>query len=280
MAIVAQVVRVPGCGPGGRRFKSDQSPLSSLSSPHLLEVVMQASDKIFVAIDVDSSSKALSLVTTLKGHVGVFKVGLELIYSEGTQLIETMKEAGADRIFFDAKLHDIPNTVAGAMRAITRLGIWCVTLHVSGGSAMLQAAREAAEIEADKYGVKRPLLMGVTTLTSISSHMMQRELQIDVPLEEHVVHLACMARQNGCDGVIASPQEIHALREALPDPNFLIVTPGVRPVGSSVADQARVLTPAEAIRAGASGLVIGRPIVQAANPCEAADAIAMEIASA
>ena len=255
-------------------------PLPLYPLPKMLEVVMQASEKIFVALDVDSSSKAISLVTTLKGHVGVFKVGLELIYSESTLLIEKMKEAGADRIFFDAKLHDIPNTVAGAMRAITRLGIWYVTVHTSGGSAMLQAARDAAEIEADKYGVKRPLLMGVTTLTSISSHVMQRELQIDVPLEEHVVHLACMARQNGCDGVIASPHEIHALREALPDPNFLIVTPGVRPAGSSVGDQARVLTPAEAVRAGASGLVIGRPIVQSANPLEAAEAVAMEIASA
>ncbi|MCS6777465.1 MAG: orotidine-5'-phosphate decarboxylase [Chloroherpetonaceae bacterium] len=245
---------------------------------------MEPAQRIICALDVDNAYRAIQLVQQLRDLVGVFKVGLELVTATGIQIFDKLRDAGAQRIFYDAKLHDIPNTVAGAMRGVARLGVWGVTVHASGGRAMLeaavQAARQAIHSGPDDATPPQTLVLGVTVLTSIDATALHQELHVADPLEAYVVHLAQLAYQAGCDGVIASPQEIEALRGAVPDPDFLIVTPGVRPAGADPGDQARILTPAEALRRGASYLVIGRPITAAPDPVAAARRIAEEIAHA
>lgn len=233
-------------------------------------------DRIIVALDVDSEEKAFELVKKLAGEVGAFKVGLELFNATGPKIFGKLKAAGAENIFYDAKFHDIPNTVAGAVRVATRFGIWMVNVHTTGGAAMMRAAAEAALNEAEKLGIDAPKIIGVTVLTSISTMMLSEELRIASGLVNHVVHLSEMAKSAGLDGVVASPNETRYIREAC-GPNFLIVTPGVRPTGADIGDQKRVMTPAEASRAGASYLVIGRPITRAEDPVSAARAIAAEL---
>lgn len=229
---------------------------------------------------MDSEAKAIEIAKTLKDEIGVFKIGLELTTSAGYGVIEALNRMGIEKIFLDLKLHDIPNTVAGAMKAVVRYGVWCVTVHTSGGSAMLEAAVRAAQHEAQETGKLKPKIFGVTLLTSISGNALFEELNVCKPVQEYVVSLAVTARRAGCDGVIASPHEIEAIRKAIPDPNFLIVTPGVRPAGSEAGDQSRVMTPGEAIRKGANYLVVGRPISESQHPVLAARNIALEIESA
>jgi len=241
---------------------------------------MEAKDRIICALDVDNAFRALQLVRMLREHVGVFKVGLELLNATGMEIVEKLQDAGADRIFYDAKLHDIPNTVAGAMHGIARLGVWSVTVHTTGGPAMLRAAVAAARSQEAAGGPAGPRVLGVTVLTSIDSETLKTDLQVGMPLESFVPFLAKQAAAAGCAGVIASPLEVAAVRRAVSDPDFLIITPGVRPAGADRGDQARVMTPGEAIRSGASYLVIGRPIVGASDPVEAARSIAAEIAQA
>jgi len=241
---------------------------------------MEAKDRIICALDVDNAFRALQLVRMLREHVGVFKVGLELLNAAGTEIVEKLQDAGADRIFYDAKLHDIPNTVAGAMHGIARLGVWSVTVHTTGGPAMLRAAVQAARSQEAAGGPAGPKVLGVTVLTSIDPETLKTDLQVGMPLESFVPFLAKQAYAASCAGVIASPLEVAAVRQAVSDPDFLIITPGVRPAGADRGDQARVMTPGEAIRSGASYLVIGRPIVGASDPVEAARSIAAEIAQA
>jgi orotidine-5'-phosphate decarboxylase len=237
-------------------------------------------DRIICALDVDTEARAVALVTHLRGEVGVFKVGLELVNAAGLGIFDRLREAGAERFFYDAKLHDIPNTVSGAMRSIARLGVWCVTLHTFGGSAMLRAAVKTAQEAAAEAGLPRPKLLGVTLLTSIGEETLRSELGVAQPVSQYVPHLACLAYEAGCDGVIASPQEIEAVRAAVPSRDFLVITPGVRPAGADAGDQARVMTPDEAIRRGADYLVIGRPITAAPDPVAATRALAEQIANA
>ena len=241
---------------------------------------MQAKDRIICALDVDNAYRAIQLVGQLRDRVGIFKVGLELVAMAGLSIFDKLRDAGAERIFYDAKLHDIPNTVSGAMRGVVRLGAWAVTVHAAGGSAMLNAAVETARREAGEVGSEPPKILAVTLLTSIGADALRQELQQPMPVSDYVSHLARMAYDSGCSGVIASPQEIEAVRAAVPDPTFLIVTPGVRPAGVDAGDQARVMTPADAVTRGANYLVIGRPIAAAPDPSAAADAIAAEIESA
>jgi len=241
---------------------------------------LEAYQRIICALDTDDGDRAAALVERLRNHVGLFKVGLELLTAQGAQVIARLTAAGAERIFFDAKLHDIPNTVAGAMRGVVRHGAWCVTVHASGGAAMLRAAVEAAHATADQEGRKRPRVMAVTVLTSLNPTMLRDELQVSAGLQDHVAHMACLAHECGCDGVIVSPQEIHVVRRTVLDPNFLVITPGVRPAGSDVGDQSRVMTPGEAVGRGADYLVIGRPITADPDPIGAAQRIAAEIAAA
>jgi len=242
---------------------------------------MSISSKTLVALDVDTAQKALDLAEKLRGQVAGYKVGLELINAAGMGLFDDLKaQAGPDaKIFYDCKFHDIPNTVLGATRAAARRGLWMLNVHASGGSAMMQAAVKGAAEGADLAGVPKPLVIAVSVLTSISPEVLRDELGVTRPLTEQVVHLARLAQDVGCDGLVASPQEIGAIREAC-GPEFVLVIPGVRPAGADLGDQKRVMTPGEAIQAGAHYIVVGRPITAAPDPALAAAAINEETSHA
>ena len=233
-------------------------------------------NRILVALDVDSRARALELADTLRGTVAGYKIGKQLFTAEGPEVVRALTARG-DRVFLDLKFHDIPNTVAGAVRSAMATGAWMVNVHASGGSAMMRAAAQAAHDTAAKTGAARPLVIGVTVLTSMDEAALA-EVGTTRPVMAQVVHLARLAKAAGLDGVVASPQEIVAIREAC-GPDFHIVTPGIRPAGQAGADdQARTLTPKEAVAAGATYLVIGRPITSASDPRAAAAAIAAETA--
>lgn len=220
---------------------------------------------IFVAIDTPDLGRALALAKAVKPHVGGLKVGLEFLTAQGPDGVRAIAELGLP-VFADTKFHDIPNTVAGAAREIAKLGISIFNIHASGGEAMLRAAREAAA------HVK---LIAVTVLTSLDEKDLDAVGQKG-PAADQVVRLASLAQRSGLDGVVCSAWEIAPLRKAL-GPDFLLVVPGIRPAGSDLADQRRVMTPRDAARAGADILVIGRPISAAADPAEAARAIAASL---
>jgi orotidine-5'-phosphate decarboxylase len=227
---------------------------------------------ILVALDVESASKAIALADALRGAVGGFKIGKQLFTAAGPSMVRELTSRG-DRVFLDLKFHDIPNTVAGAVQAAVGTGAWMVNVHASGGSAMMEAAAAAARTAAEALGLPRPLVIAVTVLTSMDNEGLA-EIGVARPMLDQVVHLAALAKASGLDGVVASPQEVRAIRSACGS-DFQIVTPGIRPADQQGKDdQARTLTPAQAIAAGSSYLVIGRPITAAPNPREAADAIA------
>jgi orotidine-5'-phosphate decarboxylase len=233
---------------------------------------------ILVALDLDSAEQALALADRLRGSVGGYKVGNQLFTSAGPDVVRHLVARG-DRVFLDLKYHDIPNTVAGGVSAAAHLGVWMVNVHAGGGGPMMRAARHAADEAASRNGRPAPLVIGVTVLTSMDEGTLQSLGVSEGPMA-HVVRLARMAQDAGLDGVVASPQEITAIREAC-GRNFLIVTPGIR--GGSAAsgpdDQHRTSTPAGAMRAGTSYMVIGRPITGAPDPRAAAEAIGREIAA-
>jgi len=231
--------------------------------------------RVIVALDVSSAEAALSLTARLQGHVGLFKVGLELYSSEGPAFVRKLVEQGA-RIFLDLKLHDIPNTVRGAARAAARLGVAMVTVHASGGVKMMQAAAQGARD--DVIGGRAPLVLGVTALTSLTSEDLAA-VGWSGSTESVVLRLAALAQSAGLDGVVASPHEAALIRKRC-GPDFVIVTPGIRPAETSPDDQARAATPRAALEAGADYLVIGRPILQASDPVAAAAAIAEEMGRA
>jgi orotidine-5'-phosphate decarboxylase len=227
---------------------------------------------IIVALDVTSADTAKSLVKQLSGSVGAYKVGLELLNNAGTDIFKILSdEDPAGRIFYDAKFHDIPNTVAGAVRAAAALGVWMVNVHASGGRAMMEAAVQSAA-----GAKKKPLIIAVTVLTSLDDSDLSRDLGINRSVGEQVVALALLAKEAGCDGVVASPHEILTIKEAC-GKGFLVITPGVRPAGAALGDQKRVMTPGEAVARGADYIVVGRPIAASNAPAEAAKAILDEI---
>jgi orotidine-5'-phosphate decarboxylase len=244
-------------------------------------------DRILIALDTGTAAEALALADRLRGAVGGFKVGHQLFTAAGPDVVRTLVDRG-DRVFLDLKYHDIPNTVAGAVQSAAGLGAWMVNVHASGGSAMLAAARAAADRAAERSG-RRPLLIAVTVLTSLDAGALALVGVDRTPLDQ-ATRLAVLARDHGCDGVVASPQETTAIRRAC-GPDFVIVTPGIRggtarlrAEGASAGqarqdDQVRTMTPADAIRAGSSYLVIGRPITGAPDPRAAARQIADDLAT-
>lgn len=245
---------------------------------------LSARERLVLALDVDNFKKAEELVDKLIDYVGVFKIGNQLFTAEGTKVIKMVQEKGG-KVFLDLKFHDIPNTVARAAEVVSKLGVYIFDIHTSGGYEMMKAAVEASKKLSFALGIRKPLILGVTLLTSINQEMLEKEIGIKKSLEEQVVHLAKLAKAAGLDGVVASPWEIKALRAACGE-GFVILTPGIRPVclcvtsrqaGKSDDDQKRIMTPQEAIKLGADFIVIGRPITNATNPVKASQEILKEM---
>ena len=236
---------------------------------------LNARERLIVALDLPGAEAAMRMAEGLRGCVGMFKVGMELFGAEGPALPRRLA-SGGEGVFLDLKFHDIPNTVRAAAREAAQLGVRIINVHACGGRKMMAAAREGVEIVG--AGTKRPLVLAVTVLTSLAPEDLSQIGLAGSP-EEAVVRLARLAASAGMDGVVASAREAAAIREAC-GPKFVIVTPGIRPAASAVQDQSRVSTPADAIRAGADYLVVGRPITGAANPEMAAAAVAAEIREA
>lgn len=226
----------------------------------------KADAKIIVALDFATSAAVLALVKQLQPEQCRLKVGKELFTRCGPDIVSELTGMGFD-VFLDLKFHDIPNTVGKACQAATELGVWMVNIHASGGRDMMLAAREAVDNSAISAGGVKPLLIAVTVLTSLTATDLHA-IGVEADPQEQVLRLADLAQQCGMDGVVCSPLEIEVLRQRFGS-DFKLVTPGVRPAGTDVGDQKRVMTPEAAIKAGADYLVIGRPVCQAANPLQA-----------
>ena len=248
------------------------SPSHAAHPARATDPLESARRRLIVALDVSDASAALELVRRLEGTCAWFKVGLELFVAAGPGVLEPILARGHS-IFLDLKFHDIPNTVAGAVRSAARLGARMLTVHASGGPAMLAAARAAL------HGVPDPPeILAVTMLTSMDAAQMSA-VGLERNPSDEVTLLARMALDQGLRGFVCSPQEVAAVR-ALAGPAATLVVPGIRPAGSDTGDQKRIATPADTLRSGASYLVVGRPITQAADPAAAAAAIVNEMASA
>jgi orotidine-5'-phosphate decarboxylase len=231
-------------------------------------------ERLIFALDVEHFGEAQRLVGLLKGHIGLFKVGKQIFTHAGPKVIDMIRRK-AEHVFLDLKFHDIPNTVAKASEEAAKLGAAMFTVHSMGGYEMMKRAVESSRNVAKQLNVPKPLILAVTILTSMDQATLE-EVGIQTPLEEQVIRLATLAKKAGVSGVIASPREISLIRERC-GPDFLIVTPGVRPASATKDDQKRTLTPGEAVRAGADYIVVGRPIKDAENPVKAADEIVREM---
>jgi orotidine-5'-phosphate decarboxylase len=242
--------------------------MPTLSTPNSI------AECIIVPLDVPTEAAAIALIDHLS-EVQFWKVGLELFVSCGPRILEHLKHRHK-KIFLDLKFHDIPNTVAGACRAAAQFGVDILNVHATAGSIALKAAKEATLEGASLAGVTPPQLIAVTILTSLSAKQLAFELKIPLELPDYALQLALLTQEAGLDGVVCSPQEAAQLRETC-GADFLLVCPGVRPQSASLGDQQRSLTPADAIAAGASYLVIGRPITAAADPVQAFQDICAEI---
>jgi len=234
-------------------------------------------NRLIVALDVDSAKKALEIVAALRGIPGMFKIGMQLFTAAGPALVREIISSG-ERVFLDLKYHDIPNTVALAGVEATRLGVSIFNVHATGGREMMIRTAAAVSECAQAEGIARPLLLAVTVLTSSDSDIVAEVGFATVP-GELVPRLALLAEASGMDGVVASPREIAVIRKAVAKSDFVVVTPGIRPSGAALFDQKRVTTPREAILAGADYIVVGRPILEAPDPARAAQAILEEMES-
>lgn len=225
------------------------------------------SERLYVALDYDNLDDAMRLVDRLENTVRSYKIGKQLFYKVGPLAIQRLNAEGC-RVFFDLKFHDIPNTVAGAADSAAALGVSILNVHAAGGMEMMKRAKEAAVKRASLIGSPPPLVIAVTQLTSTTQQEMNEQIGIPGTVEETVIRYAKLAKEAGLDGVVASGHEIFAIREACGD-EFVTVIPGIRPTWAAADDQKRILTPAEAMAAGAHFLVIGRPITLAADPKDA-----------
>lgn len=232
------------------------------------------SDRIIVPLDVPTQEQAIALLDQLP-TVTFWKVGLELFVSTGPALLTELK-ARQKRIFLDLKFHDIPNTVAGACRSAARYGVDLITVHATAGKDALKAAQAAAEAGASECGHPVPNLLAITVLTSLSARSLAFDLKVPLELPEYALQMALLAQESGIPGAVCSPQEVAQLRQVC-GKDFLLVCPGVRPTWAEKGDQSRVMTPKDALEAGASYLVIGRPITAAADPSAAFERICEEI---
>jgi orotidine-5'-phosphate decarboxylase len=232
---------------------------------------LTANDKLIIALDVETSTKALDLARELQSVAGMFKVGSQLFTAAGPQIVRDIIALGS-KVFLDLKFHDIPNTVAGAARSAAELGVFMFNVHASGGSEMMRRAVESVAEVAERTGMERSKVLAASVLTSIDATILSQIGVTSTP-EESVVRLVRLADSSGVDGVVASPQEIETIRRTIPRPEFLIVTPGIRPANASKEDQRRIATPEAAIAAGASYIVVGRPITGAQDPLAAAHEI-------
>jgi orotidine-5'-phosphate decarboxylase len=236
---------------------------------------LRPEEKIFVALDYDNMDDALFMAERLCDTIKTMKVGLQLFFKSGPVILHRLHEMGF-RVFMDCKFHDIPNTVAGASDSVTQHGVYMFNVHCAGGLYMMKRAKEAAVKRAEAMGIQVPKLIGVTQLTSTSQEMMNREIGIPGNVQSSVIHYAILAKTAGLDGVVASGHEIEAIRAACGD-EFITVIPGIRPAWAQRDDQKRIMTPQEALKAGAHYLVIGRAITQADDPKAAALRILEEI---
>ncbi len=235
-----------------------------------------AAGKIIVALDVENEEEAYNLVRHLSPPLSYFKVGMRLYMSCGHRIIYGLKNMGV-QVFLDLKFHDIPNTVASTAEVVTRMGVDMFNIHLSGGSAMIKTTVERVRETAGKSGVPAPKIVGVTVLSSFNETMLRGDCGVERHLEQHVLKLALLGKENGLDGVVASPREAGNIRKNC-GTDYLIVAAGVRPLWAPTHDQVRVLTPRQALEAGASYLVIGRPIIEHESPRNAAEKILAEIA--
>jgi orotidine-5'-phosphate decarboxylase len=236
-----------------------------------------ARDRIIVALDYPDLSPALEMAALVGPRVGMLKIGLELFNSAGPPAIAALRERGA-RIFYDCKFSDIPNTVAGASAAAARMGVSMFNVHALGGVKMMVAAREAAHRAAEDAGLPPPFVIGVTIVTSLNDGEVQRDLGIPQSAREAALRLAVLSREAGLDGVVASADEVAEIKRAC-GMDFIAVTPGIRPSGAAIGDQARVATPEDALAVGSDYLVIGRPITRADDPAQALADILREMSA-
>ena len=237
---------------------------------------LTAKEKLIIALDVDTPAKALDLVKQLHSVAGMFKIGSTLFTIAGPQIVRDILALDS-KIFLDLKFHDIPHQVAGAARAAAELGVSLFTIHASGGSEMMRRAVDSVNEAGEKHGTRAKVL-AISVLTSIDATILS-QIGVTSSPSESVQRLVCLAEDSGVDGVVASPQEIETIRDRVSNPEFLVVTPGIRPSTNEPAgeDQKRVATPAAAIAAGASYLVVGRPITGAPDPVAAAQKIVAEM---
>ena len=248
-----------------------------MTEPIKAKKIIAPKDKIIVALDVETAAKAREIIAEIGDQVGAFKIGLQLFTSAGASFVRETVEAG-NKIFLDVKFHDIPNTVAKASIEVARLGVWMFNVHALGGAEMMRRTVEAVGEICEKENLKRPKIIGVTVLTSANQETLG-EIGIEREIESQVVNLAQLTAKCGLDGVVASSHEIAAIRASVQDEKFTIVTPGIRPSFATNDDQKRVMTPKEAVAAGANFLVIGRPITQSNDKTAAVRKILEEIES-
>jgi len=239
---------------------------------------ISAEDKLILALDVQDYSHALKLVDMFQDYIKIFKVGLELFIAAGPKIVEDINSKGK-RVFLDLKFHDIPNTVTKAALVAAKMGLYMFNIHTSGGLEMMKKCRDSVIDVCIKENIKRPKILGVTVLTSLSKEVLKKEIGVHYSLNAHVRNLSSLAFEAGLDGVIASAKEASMIRNHF-GKDFIIVTPGIRPSWTPPDDQKRTATPKEAVKAGSDYIVMGRGILQQDDPLKAAELITLEILAA